>query len=55
MISLLTAAKVKVFCDLGKPYFKKNVSQVGFQETVERVAFAFLLGLYSLLSKFFLH
>jgi len=51
MFSLLTDA----FCDLGKPYFKKNVSQIGFQETVERVAFIcpFLMGLYSLLSKFF--
>jgi len=37
--SLLTAASVKVFCDLGKPFFKKNVSQIGLQETVVLVAF----------------
>ena len=49
MFSLLTAAYVKVFCDLGKPYFKKNVSLNCFQETVVIVAFIspFLLGLYS--------
>jgi len=39
MFALLTAASVKVFRDLGKPYFKKNVSWIDFQETVVREAF----------------
>jgi len=54
MFSLLTAALVKVFCDLGKPYFKKNVSQIHLHETIVLVACicSFLLCLYSLFSKF---
>jgi len=39
MFSLLTATSVEFFGDLGKPYFKKNDSQIGSQETVVLVAF----------------
>jgi len=54
MFSLLTAASVKVFRDLGKPYFKKKISQIGLQETVVLEAFIcpLLLCLYSFFSKF---
>jgi F0F1-type ATP synthase membrane subunit c/vacuolar-type H+-ATPase subunit K len=55
VFSLLTAATVKVFCDLGKLYFKKNVCHIGLQETVVLVAFIcpFLLCLYVVFSVIF--